>query len=281
MTDDDARGAPRDRPRGQHPTTVAVRVEAGWDRTATTAADVNRIPTAVDVPRVEHQKLTGDGRGEPSTDVRARVAAARDRQAARFAGTPLVTSGEMGPAQVSDYCRLDAAGAALMKSATAKLGLSARGCHRVLKVARTIADLADGGADPAEALQYRPALASTPRRAEPAPRTRACCYAFMDSDVLRLSQDALGQIKSLADAVRLTRKMGPAIGRTLDDTWQAARTFEPDLVLYHAKCLGSYHVAEALRIPAVLSLPLPRPRSPFRSCPRCGWAAGSIASPTG
>jgi hypothetical protein len=45
--------------------TVAVRFEHGWDRTATTAADINRISTAVDVPRVEHEKLTGDGRGEP------------------------------------------------------------------------------------------------------------------------------------------------------------------------------------------------------------------------
>ena len=49
MTDDDTRGASRDHPRSQRPITVAVRVEAGWDRTATTAADINRISTAVDV----------------------------------------------------------------------------------------------------------------------------------------------------------------------------------------------------------------------------------------
>jgi hypothetical protein len=49
MTDDDTRGASHDHPRCQRPTTVAVRVGAGWDRTATTAADINRISTAVDV----------------------------------------------------------------------------------------------------------------------------------------------------------------------------------------------------------------------------------------
>jgi hypothetical protein len=71
MTDDHTRGASRDQPRSQRPTTVAVRVEAGWDRTATSAPDINRISTAVDIPRVEHEELTGDGRGEPSTDVTA------------------------------------------------------------------------------------------------------------------------------------------------------------------------------------------------------------------
>jgi magnesium chelatase family protein len=99
-------------------------------------------------------------RGEPSASVRARVAAARARQAGRLAGSGLVTNGEMGPAQIRDLCRLDPPGQALLSRATQQLGLSARGYHRVLKLARTIADLA--AADEialthvAEALQYRP-----------------------------------------------------------------------------------------------------------------------------
>jgi hypothetical protein len=65
MTDDDTRGASRDHPRSQRPITVAVRVEAGWDRTATTAADLNRISTAVDVDDMTRLACTLDG------DVRA------------------------------------------------------------------------------------------------------------------------------------------------------------------------------------------------------------------
>jgi magnesium chelatase family protein len=121
---------------------------------------LDRIDLHVEVPRVEHAKLADDRRGEPSQAVRDRVAAARARQGARLAGTGLVTNGEMGPAQVRDFCRLDPAGRALLSRASQQLGLSARGYHRVLKLARTIADLS--GADEiatlhlAEALQYRP-----------------------------------------------------------------------------------------------------------------------------
>ncbi|MGN6566012.1 MAG: hypothetical protein ACTHMU_25420, partial [Thermomicrobiales bacterium] len=79
---------------------------------------------------------------------------------ARFAGSGLVTNAEMGPAEVRRFCPLDAAGDGLMRAAMRQLQLSARGYHRVLKLARTIADLADvaqiGAAHLAEALQYRP-----------------------------------------------------------------------------------------------------------------------------
>ena len=82
-------------------------------------------------------------------------------------------------------------------------------------------------------------------------------YAFMDNELLRLSQHALGEIEGFADALRFTRTMRPAIRRSMDDEWNAARNFGPDLIIYHPKCLGSYHVAETLQVPAVLSLPLP------------------------
>jgi magnesium chelatase family protein len=121
---------------------------------------LDRIDIHVDVPRVNYEKLAGEKLGEPSSAVRARVAAARERQAARFTGTRLLTNADMGPAEVRRYCGLDGAGQRLMQAAMRQLHLSARAYHRVLKLARTIADLAGadeiGPAHLAEAIQYRP-----------------------------------------------------------------------------------------------------------------------------
>jgi magnesium chelatase family protein len=115
----------------------------------------------VEVPRIEYEKLTDKREGERSADVRARVIAARTVQSQRFASLPRVTcNAEMGPAEVRKYCELDSAAQPLLRAATQRLQLSARAFHRVLKLARTIADLAacDTIAAPhlAEALQYRP-----------------------------------------------------------------------------------------------------------------------------
>ena len=78
----------------------------------------------------------------------------------RFQGTKLTCNAEMGPAQVREYCRVDSTAEGLLKAAMNQLHLSARGFHRVLKLARTIADLAwadtIGAAHVAEAVQYRP-----------------------------------------------------------------------------------------------------------------------------
>jgi magnesium chelatase family protein len=99
-------------------------------------------------------------RGESSAAVAARVSAARDLQRARFgdaASTPV--NAAMVPDEVRRFCALDGAGRALLDRAFEALGLSARAHDRILKVARTIADLAGGGplrpAHLAEAIQYR------------------------------------------------------------------------------------------------------------------------------
>jgi magnesium chelatase family protein len=120
---------------------------------------LDRIDIHVEVPRVEYEKLTNRQPGEPSEAIQARVQAARDRQQARFEGTPLTCNADMGPREVRKLCLLDAEGENLMRSAMRQMLLSARAYHRILKLARTIADL-EGVPDiqthhVAEALQYR------------------------------------------------------------------------------------------------------------------------------
>ena len=121
---------------------------------------LDRIDIHVDVPRVAYEKLTEQRLGEASEAVRARVEAAREKQRQRFAGTDIGCNADMRPADVRKYCRLDEAGNALIRTAMTQLQLSARAFHRVLKLARTIADLAGSEsiqpAHLAEAIQYRP-----------------------------------------------------------------------------------------------------------------------------
>lgn len=121
---------------------------------------LDRIDIHLDVPRVPYEKLTARGPAEASARVRERVEAARAWQAARFAGTGIVTNADMGPGEVRRFCPLDAAGEQLMRAASRQMHLTARSHHRIIKLARTIADLAGaeqiGAAHIAEALQYRP-----------------------------------------------------------------------------------------------------------------------------
>jgi magnesium chelatase family protein len=120
---------------------------------------LDRIDIHVEVPRVEYEKLTGRQEGERSAVVRARVNTARAVQAKRFAGTSITCNAEMGPAEVRAHCEVDAAAQPILRAATQRLQLSARAFHRVLKLARTIADLAGSetitAPHVAEALQYR------------------------------------------------------------------------------------------------------------------------------
>ena len=121
---------------------------------------LDRIDIHVKVPRVEYEKLTGKGEVESSAVTRSRVLGARERQTrSRMLGAH-ARQRRHGLAEVRKYCEVDPAAQPLLRAAAQRLQLSARAFHRVLKLARTIADLA--GAEQiaaphiAEALQYRP-----------------------------------------------------------------------------------------------------------------------------
>ncbi len=159
---------------------------------------LDRIDIHIEVPRVEYEKLADNRLGESSERIRERVERARERQRMRFHNRtvtvtpsamsvsvedegegneavgklpsavqtartasvkPLLTNAEMGAAEVREFCPTDSAGQALLKAATRQLQLSARAYHRVLKLSRTIADLAGsdniGASHLAEAIQYR------------------------------------------------------------------------------------------------------------------------------
>jgi len=121
---------------------------------------LDRIDIHVEVPRVDYEKLSESRLGESSSVISQRIENAREVQRLRFAGTTLSANADMHPAQVRVYCSLDEPCRALMRAAANQLQLSARAYHRILKLARTIADLAGaetiGQVHLAEALQYRP-----------------------------------------------------------------------------------------------------------------------------
>lgn len=126
---------------------------------------LDRMDIYVEVPRVEYEKLSDHRLGETSAAIRARVEAARKIQRERFHAVHGVTcNSEMRPAEIREFCQLDAAGQSLIKAAMRQLHLSARAYHRTLKLARTITDLAGSekieAAHLAEAVQYRPRTVS-------------------------------------------------------------------------------------------------------------------------
>ena len=120
---------------------------------------LDRMDLHVSVPGVEYEAMRRREAAESSAAVRARVNAAREIQKTRFAGTKVLCNAQMEPAMIGRFCRLDEAGEKLLQNAFRRLGLTARSHDRLLRVARTIADL-DGSADIeaahlAEAIQYR------------------------------------------------------------------------------------------------------------------------------
>ncbi len=121
---------------------------------------LDRIDIFGEVPRVEYEKLVDERQGETSEQVRARVETARNIQRERLSKSGLICNAEMTPLEVRDFCQVNPTSQSLLRTAMSQFSLSARAFHRILKLARTIADL--DGADIikthhlAEALQYRP-----------------------------------------------------------------------------------------------------------------------------
>jgi magnesium chelatase family protein len=122
---------------------------------------LDRIDIFIEVPRIDFEKLSSLAPAETSSTIRERVDEARRQQTDRFDGRPAQANADMAPGDVRDFCqaRLDEPARAFLKLATNQLSLSARAFHRILKVARTIADLANAetitSAHVAEAVQYR------------------------------------------------------------------------------------------------------------------------------
>jgi magnesium chelatase family protein len=114
---------------------------------------LDRIDIHIEVPRVDYEKLSGDRVGESSDSIRARVQAARNIQLNRFtnpdsrisnngSSTDIVCNADMRVGEIRQFCKLPEDGQSLIRAAMTRLNLSARAYHRILKLARTIADLA-------------------------------------------------------------------------------------------------------------------------------------------
>jgi len=125
---------------------------------------LDRIDIHIEVPRVDYEKLSGDHLSESSETIRARVQAARDIQQNRFSNGKLdiICNADMRVGEIRQFCKLQDEGQSLMRAAMSQMNLSARAYHRILKLARTIADLAGSeeiqSSHLTEALQYRPKI---------------------------------------------------------------------------------------------------------------------------
>jgi len=120
---------------------------------------IDRIDIHVEVPAVPFSELRSDRDGTPSAALREQVVCARRVQRERYGHDSTMLNGRMGPRQLRKFCKLDDAGELMLRQAMSELGLSARAHDKVLRVARTIADMS--GADNiaadhlAEAIHYR------------------------------------------------------------------------------------------------------------------------------
>ncbi len=121
---------------------------------------LDRIDLHIEVPPVKFEKLSSEKVAEESSSVRERVSHARKKQEERFSDLPISSNSEMGIKEIKQFCALDSKTKEFLKNAATQLNLSARSFYRILKLARTIADIASSPhiafAHVAEALQYRP-----------------------------------------------------------------------------------------------------------------------------
>lgn len=121
---------------------------------------LDRIDLHVEVPKIKFDNLIDEIPAESSRKIRSRIEMARKRQFKRFMDLSMMTNSEMSSRQTKDYCHIDEKSVELLRQAVTKLNLSSRSYFRILKLARTIADLADEDNitfdHVAEALQYRP-----------------------------------------------------------------------------------------------------------------------------
>jgi magnesium chelatase family protein len=120
---------------------------------------LDRIDIQIEVPEVKFRDIVSKVEAESSEEIRKRVSAARKIQLRRFEGRRIYANAQMGPKDVKRHCPIGAEGEKLLEMAVTKLGFSARAYDRILKVARTIADLAGedniSSVHLSEAIQYR------------------------------------------------------------------------------------------------------------------------------
>ena len=120
---------------------------------------IDRIDLHIEVEPVDYEKLSSKGREETSAEIRKRVNKAREIQRERFKGTSVSCNAKMSPKMTKEYCLLSEEASGLLKMSFDKLGLSARAYDKILRIARTIADLEESEniefAHVAEAIQYR------------------------------------------------------------------------------------------------------------------------------
>ena len=210
---------------------------------------LDRIDLHVEVPQVKFREIAGDRTGETSAQIRERVVAARRRQHERFKHKPKITcNARMGTRELKQFCELDEATKELLKNAMADLNLSARAYDRILKVARTIADLAGVGENSQRS------------------RFRSHSIPFARPADLELTRARL----TAAHARPELRQTGPGPGATRQTNPRHSQPFpnQPDRRRWRKSATSNPPQRLCLRLPCASIFP----RKPGRALPVAGLA---------